>query len=107
MNKLILFVAALSLAFGANAGKTWTDKLEDWSIYIDNGVVYIHSGSMPAGCSHDRAQIDTSSTIKSETNQRDIYSFALMSYASGKDLYIVTDESESPCFVYGVKNKKY
>ncbi len=113
MNKIFILTLVLLSSLNAHAGRTWTDSLSDWSVYMDNGVTYVRSGSMPSACAHDRAQIDTSSEITygtttySESHFRDMYAFILMSYASSKELYIVTDSAESSCRVYGVKNKKY
>ena len=70
---------------------------------MDNGVAYVNSSTL-ATCANSRAQIDTSATILTPTNQRDLFAFVLAQPLAGNTLSIVTDDTESPCKVYGAQN---
>ncbi len=88
----------------AFATKNWTASLVNWRLTMDNGVAYVNAINMPANCLNQRAYIDTSATIYTQTNQRDLYAFVLAQSLAGNTLAIVVDDTETNCRLYGAQN---
>lgn len=100
MKFLLGAIIYLGVCSAVNATKYWPTKtLTDWSIYLNNGVVYITSSQIPKHCSHSRMQIDTST---SEFN-KSLYAYALSAKARNKSLRYVIDDSQTVCSVYGLQ----
>jgi hypothetical protein len=100
---LIIGCSAMMSAPGV-ANKLWSASLTNWRFYMDNGVAYVQAANMPANCQYQRAYIDTSATVYTPTNQRDLYAFVLAQSLAGNTLSIVVDDSETNCRVYGASN---
>jgi len=107
MNRVTMTMGALALGMmvclPAFAARAWTASLVNWRLTMDNGVAYVNSSTLST-CANQRAQIDTSATIYTPTNQRDLFAFVLAQSLAGNTLSIVTDDAESPCKVYGAQN---
>jgi hypothetical protein len=100
---LLSLSAAVTLMFSGQtclAARQWTGVLTNWRVYLDNGVAYVVSPTL-SGCVNSRAQMATSTVVYSATYERDLYSFVLSAFTSGKPLNIVVDTTETPCVVYG------
>lgn len=99
----LLFLFFLPLS--GYAKSYWTQPLADWSLYLDNGVVYVTANNMPSHCTYSRAQIDTSTQVYSLTYQRDIYAYILAAYTAKKPLTIVVNDQDSICKITGVNDR--
>lgn len=88
----------------ASAEAYWSPALDNWILYLDNGVVYVGASNMPAHCANSRAQIEPSSQIYTATYERDLYAYVMAAYAAGKPLALVLHDDESTCKVYGAKD---
>ena len=100
---IALLVTSLS-PIAAHATLVWTPSLTDWTLSVNNGVAYVNATNMPTYCLYSRAQIDTSATVITPTNQRDLYAFVLASYMAGKPLTLVVNDAETTCKIYGAGN---
>lgn len=102
---IVIGALAALLPAAAFATKVWVGPLANWSLYLDNGVAYVLSTSIPSNCSYSRAQIATGAPLLgSATYARDLYAFVLASYEASKSLNIVIETTETTCSVYGAQN---
>lgn len=104
MKKIILLVVLYATLCASNsfAGIFWTAPLQNWNIYVNNGVIYVSATNMPANCSYQRAQIDTTSNFPlSQQNNKDLYAYILSSSLTSKPLTIVVDSDVTTCTVWG------
>lgn len=104
MRKIIVLVALHTILWVSNALATivWTAPLQNWNIYVNNSVVYVSANNMPANCSYQRAQINTSSNFPySQHNNKDLYAYILSASLANKSLTIVVEDNAPDCTIYG------
>lgn len=103
MNKLVIGLALCILLIASNsfASIFWTATLQNWTIYVNNSVVYVSASNMPSNCSYQRAQINTSADFPySQQNNKDLYAYILSASITGKSLSVVVDDIGT-CSIYG------
>ena len=100
-------VGTAFLATGpAHATPGWSNSLTNWTVSLDNGVIYVNAANMPTNCLSARAQISTSATLSGSTSySSELYSFILASSAAQLPLKVMIESAESTCKVYGAKNE--
>ena len=108
MKKIIFILVLNVLLFAASnafAGRYWTDNLQDWNLYVNNGVIYLAATNMPSHCSYSRAQIDTNSSNGgfSQQNNKDLYAYLLTASIAGKSMRIVVSSDQSDCTISGAQ----
>jgi len=91
LKKLLLAVNFLVLSSVAIADRFWTDELQDWRLYFNNGVVYVTSTSFPEQCNHNRAQM----SIDGDAYKNAMFSYILAASKSGDKLKVVLDIDRS------------
>ena len=91
---LVVFVSQSGFA-----GRYWPEKLNDWHIYLNNGVAYIRSPDMAEHCTYDRAQINMTGTEFDKA----LYAYALSAFAKGKKLEYVVDSDQTICVISGLR----
>ncbi len=97
--KLFLVFISCCACSLVSANRYWPEPaLSDWSIVLNNGVVYIQSPQFPAHCSHSRGQIN----IHESEFDRAQYAFVLSAKARGKKLKYVVDNTQTVCVISGV-----
>lgn len=93
-----IFGAAILLAFvssPAAAERYWPERLSEWSVHLNNGVVYIASPQMAAHCAYNRGQID----VNQSAYNRALYAYVLSAKARGKMLRYVVDRNATECVI--------
>lgn len=99
--KYVIFIIIICGSPLAFSKAYWAGVLNDWSLYLDNNVVYVQSDSMASHCSYNRAQID----VAQGDYQRALYSYALSAKARGKKLSYVVDSDASTCVIFGLSER--
>jgi len=92
MNKLISTLILTFLAQNANAQRFWTQDLEGWHLYLNNGVAYVHSVSFPKECTYDRAQLNFNNSNKYYDA---LWAYLLAASKTGEKLKVVLDHDRS------------
>lgn len=99
MKKLSLCLLLIgSLPMAAFAGRYQTPALTSWSMYMNNGVVYISSSQMPSHCTYSRAQINMSGTEFDRTQ----IAMALAAYKSKSNIAVFIDSDHTVCVMSGI-----
>lgn len=87
----IFAILMLSLITSTSfAGRFWTGELAGWTLYLNNGVAYVMSGSMPSECSYDRAQLNFSD----DPYNKALWSYLLAASKTGDKLLVVLDHDQ-------------
>lgn len=99
INKLkILLLLTLLVAQTSAATRYWPGTLNNWKVYLNNGVAYITSSEIADHCTYDRAQINMSGTEFDKA----LYAYALAAQAKGKKLDYVVDDTQTVCVISGL-----
>ncbi|MDM8567927.1 hypothetical protein QUF50_00135 [Thiotrichales bacterium HSG1] len=80
----------------------WTPMLQNWNLYLDNGVAYVNAYNMPSHCIHRRAEIEITTDDK---YQNFLFDFTLAMYQLRRQLKIVIDNDQTVCKIMGVADK--
>ncbi|PHR54844.1 MAG: hypothetical protein COA47_14865 [Robiginitomaculum sp.] len=100
MRMFLFIILIVILPVNAFATVIWTNQLTDWLLYMDNGVVYVKSDSLPSNCSYARAQIIMDNTAYNNA----LYAYILSAYKTGKPIRVVTDNATTVCVISGVQD---
>lgn len=86
---LLMFCSA------ATAERYWPAGLTEWSMYLNNGVVYISSPQFATHCTYSRGEFN----VNDSAYTRALYAYALSAQARGKALAYVVDSNASICVI--------
>lgn len=70
-------------------------RVTDWSMYLNNAVVYIASPQFATHCANARGEFD----MNDSAYNRALYAYALPAQARGKGLAYVVDSNASACVI--------
>lgn len=73
------------------ADRFWTANLNNWHLFLNNGVGYVTSSSLPDTCSHNRAQIN----FTDDNYAKAIWAYILAASKTGEELSIVLDHDQT------------
>lgn len=79
----------------ASAERYWAADLTDWSMYLNNGVVYIASAQFASHCVYSRGEF----AVNDSAYSRALYAYALSAKARGRGLAYVVDSTASTCVI--------
>jgi len=91
-----IMLAAVSAP--ASAARYWPAPLTEWSISLNNGLVYISSPQFAAHCSYSRGEIRVNDSVFN----RSLYAYAMSAKARGKGLRYVVDDATTLCVIDGL-----
>lgn len=97
LNYLLLGIAMVlfGVSSAAMAERYWPATLTEWSISLNNGVVYISSSQFAEHCAYRRGQIN----VNDGAYARALYAYALSAKARGKNLRYVVERASSECVI--------
>lgn len=107
--KFLFFFIVLLVSGSVHAERFWTNTLEGWIYYLNNGVGYISSTSFPNECTYNRAQINFNSE---DEYMKNIAAYVLAASKTGEKLAVVLDHDRSAsadsitCVVLSAKASK-
>jgi hypothetical protein len=89
-----LVMAAASSS--VSAARYWPPvALSDWTISLNNGLVYISSPQIASQCIYGRGEI----RVSDSAYNRALYAYALSAQARGKSLRYVVDDTATLCVI--------
>lgn len=104
MLKTLLTLSLCLTMFSSHAGRFWTSYLDNWHLYLNNGVAYVSSSSFPEQCKHGRAQINFSDSEYVKA----MWSYTLAASKTGEKLRVVLDFDQNAaadsidCIIFSV-----
>lgn len=100
MKSIKLMATAGLVLFGSHAQATyyWSSAINDYTISLDNGVVYINSSQFVAPCLYSRLEIRDNVPYSNDYAKR-LTAAIYMAKASGKNVTFVWNDATAPTCV--------